>query len=307
MSEQGRDIQNLTRQEFQKRLQMKLAERADDSVEMELRRVAGKTDLGSTGEKFMLGRRAMQTSVGGKVIPVKHGVGGTMDDSPLLSGSSRDVSVAIKPPGLSAEEPSIILVPGDEPALPEDKKVPTKHTPKTSKLGSRPLVIPAAKPPKKITPIARSLSSRSTAPPTSSSKPQLHTATFTMGSIPTNTKSSPYRKSQRVTSRTMSPIKPRVTRSASSSNAFAGKELAIRSVRPETKDISIPITFDAARGKRKYDQADEASPTKRIKLNEVTYLIGLIDAGIHLDAVSQDCYSDDNDSFHGIGEIYNRE
>ena len=282
MSEHGRDIQNLTRQEFQKRLQMKLAaqQRGEDSVEMESRRVAGKkTNLGTMGEKFGLGNRGTPKGVGGKVIPVKHGIvgAGTMDDSPSLSaGSSRDVSVAIKPPGLSAKEPTIVLVPGDEPTLPQDKKVPTKHTPKPSKLGSRALVIPAAKPAKKVAPVTRSVSSRSAVPTTASStKPQFHTATFTMGSIPTNTKPSPYRKSHRITSRTMSPAKPRVTRNARSSKAVGGKELTIRPVRQENKDIQVPVKFDGARGKRKFAEADEASPTKRIKLNEVI-LISLI-------------------------------
>jgi len=225
-----------------------------------------------------LGKRATPRGLAGKVIPVKHGVVGTvtMEDSPSLSeGSSRNVSVAIKPPGLSVEEPSIKLVPGDEPTLPQDKKVPTKHTPKTSKMGSRALVIPAAKPIKKVAPVTRSVGARSLAPSTSSSKLQLPTATFTMGSIPTNTNPSPYRKSHRITGRNMSPAKPRVTRSASSRRAVIGKELTIRSVRPENKDIQVPVKFDGARGKRKYAETDEASPTKRIRLNEVTHLIVL--------------------------------
>ena len=277
MSEHGRDIQNLTRQEFQKRLQMKLASRGgEDSVEMESRRLAGKADLGPTGDKYTLGKRATPRAAAGKIIPVKHGVvSEVMEDSPSLSlsaGSSRDVSVAIKPPGLSAEEPSIILVPGEEPTLPQDKKVPTKHTPKTSKLGSRALVIPAAKPAKKVAPVTRSVSARSVAPSTTSFKPPLLTATFTMGSIPTNTNPSPYRKSQRLTSRTISPAKARITRSASSSKAVTGKELTIRPVRPENKDIQVPVKFGGPRGKRKYAETDDASPTKRIRLNEVTRL-----------------------------------
>ena len=283
MSEHGRDIQNLTRQEFQKRLQMKLAAQrgGEDSVEMESRRVAGKkVDLSSMGEKFGLGRRGTPGGgMGGKVIPVKHGVvgvGGMDDSSPSLFsvGSSRDISMAIKAPGLSTKEPTIILVPGDEPTLPQDKKVPTKHTPQKPKLGSRALVIPAAKPVKKVAPVTRSVSTRSAAPTTSLSKPQLHSATFTMGSIPTNTNPSPYRKSQRITSRTISPAKSRVPRSASSSKAVTGRELTIRRVRPENKDIQVPVKFDGPKGKRKFAEADEASPTKRIKLNEVTLISG---------------------------------
>ena len=182
--------------------------------------------------------------------------------------------MAIKAPGLSTEKPTIILVPGNEPTLPQDKKVPTKHTPQKPKLGSRALVIPAAKPVKKVAPATRSVSTRSTAPTTSSSKPQLHSAIFTMGSIPTNTYTSPYRKSQRITSRIISPAKSRVTRSASSSKAVTGRELTIRPVRRENKDIQVPVKFDGPKGKRKFAEADEASPTKRIKLNEVTLISG---------------------------------
>lgn len=245
-------------------------------MEMESRHVAGKMDLGPLGSRFMLGKRNTPRGiVQTRVIPVKHGVvgAGTMEDSPSLSeGSSRDISVAIKPPGLSVKEPSIKLIPGDEPTLPQDKKVPTKHTPKTSNLGSRALVIPAAKPAKKAAPVTRSVSARTVAPSTASLKPQFPTAIFTMGSIPANTNPSPYRKSQRITSRTLSPAKPRVTRSASSSRAVAGKELTIRPVRPEKKDIQVPVKFDGSRGKRKYAETDEASPTKRIRLNEVAHL-----------------------------------
>lgn len=278
MSEQGQDIQNLTRQEFQKRWAKKLGivAEGEDSIELESRRMPGKTDL---GESFTFGKRTPNKD--GKVIPVKSGggvVGNSTEDSLSLS-SSRDLSVAIRAPCLPLEEPSIILVPGNEPVIPNDKKIPMKHTPKTSKTGSRALVIPAAKP-AKIAPIMRRVSARSAAPMSPSKLPVSYkSAKFTMGSVPATTKSNPRTKSQRPISKTISPSKPRITRSISSSRAAVGKELSIRSV---NVDIKVPVKYDGGRGKRKYAEADESSPTKRMKLNEVFHVITFPDLRVHL-------------------------
>ena len=270
MSEQAQAIQNLTRQEFQKRLAKKLGmvTEGEDSIELESRRMPGKTGL-EKGQSFTLGKR-VPVNKGGKVIPVKNAAGSTTDDSLSLS-SSRDFSIAIQPPSLPLEEPSIMLV-RDEPVVPQDKKIPTKHTPKTSKMGSRALVIPAAKPATKPIATTRRVSARNAPPPPSPSKIPMSpfkSTNFTMGSVPVNTKSSPRRKSQRTVNKTISPSKPRITRSVSSTRAAMGKQLTIRPVRSENVDIQVPIKFDEGRGKRKYAEFHEASPNKRIKLNEV--------------------------------------
>jgi hypothetical protein len=189
----------------------------------------------------------------------------------------------IKAPTLSAEVPSILLVPGKEPVLPKDKKIPTKHTPQQPKTGYRALVIPAAKSTKQIA-TAKAINTRQRPVPTSPSKMQLSpykSANFTMGSVPTNPKPTARRKSQRTAAKGMiprpSPTKPRAIMGASSTRATgpkAQKALTIRSVPSETIDMQIPVRFDGGKGKRKYVDTAETSPTKRVKLNGVrTYLI----------------------------------
>ena len=275
MSEQAQAIQNLTRQEFQKRWAKKLGmvTEGEDSIELESRRMPGKTGL-EKGESFTPGKR-LPMNKGGKVIPVKNAAGLTTDDSISLS-SSREFSIAIQPPSLPLEEPSIMLV-RDEPVVPQDKKIPTKHTPKISKMGSRALVIPAAKPATKPIATMRRVSARRAPPPPSPSKIPLSpfkSTNFTMGSVPVNTKSNPRRKSQRTVGKITSPAKPRVTRSVSSTQAAMGKQLTIRPVRSKNVDIQVAVKFDGGRGKRKYAELHEASPSKRIKLNEVMLMVG---------------------------------
>jgi len=280
LSPQGKDIQDLVRQDFQKRLQMKLGVSSDgeDSIELESRHVAGKVGLES-GSKLAMGKRLPKSPARGKVIPVK--LGGTI--SGLGTGSSdelslersRNISVAIKPPTLSANQPSIKLVPEKPVSLPKDKKIPTKHTQQKSTTGSRALVIPAAKPskpvpcptraPKQPT-YARSLTTAQ--PPVSPWK-----VNFTMGSIPTNPQPSPRRKSLRSASRRQpnsSPSRMRVTRGISAICAATQKP-TIRAVTREPTDLIVPVRFEGGKGKRKYAEADEPSPAKRVRLNEVTF------------------------------------
>jgi hypothetical protein len=275
MSEQGRDIQNLTRQEFQKRYQKKLgisATETEDSVELESRRMLGKTGL-RNNDKLALGKRLPKSVERGKVIPVKMGRGLTTegtDDSISLSSSRNFSSVAIQPPSLSVQEPSIILVPVDEPVLPQDKKIPTKHTPKPS--GSRALVIPAAKSAKNV-PVTRRVSTRSAPIPPSPTKllASSHRSTnFTMGSIQATTKTGARGKFQGTAGKTSAvnktSIRARVTRNVGTARATAGKELTIRNM---NIDIRVPVKFDSDRRKRKYEDVEVPSPSKRIKLNEV--------------------------------------
>src|SRR5579862_2113784 len=147
LSPQGRDIQNLMRQELQRRLQKKLGIGADreDSIEVESSRLPGKTGLES-GSKLTMGKRLPKKSANGKVIPVKTGgtsLGlGTGSTDEISIERSRDLATAIKPPLLSADEPSIKLIPEKQVSLPKDKKVPTKHAPQPAVTGSRALVIP---------------------------------------------------------------------------------------------------------------------------------------------------------------------
>ena len=245
----------------------KVAE-GEDSIELESRRMPGKTGL-EKGQSFTLGKR-LPMNKGVKVIPVKVGGGSGSDESLSLS-SSRDFSIAIQPPSLPLEEPSIILV-RDEPIVPQDKKIPTKHTPKTSKMGSRALVIPAAKPVTKPIATTRRVSARRALPPPSPSKTPVSpykSTNFTMGSVPVNPKSTPRRKSQRTISKTLSPPKPRITRSVNSTRATMGKQLTIRPVQSENVDIQVAVKFDGGRRKRKYAEANESSPSKRMKLNGV--------------------------------------
>jgi hypothetical protein len=284
MSKQGRDIQNLMRQELQKRLQKKLGTttEADDSIEFESQHMPGKTDLDSGG-KLTFGKRIPKHNVKGKVIPVKSasqfGLSEMTDDSPSLSDS-----MAIKAPTLAAEVPSILLVPGREPVLPKDKKIPIKHTPQQPKAGNRALVIPAAKSTKQVAP-TKTISTRSRPIPISPSKMQLSpykSANFTMGSVPTNPKPTTRRKSQRATAKRMiprpSPTKQRPIRNPSSTRAKAQKALTIRSVPSETMDMQIPVRFDGAKGKRKYIDTVETSPTKRVKLNGVRICLIVADS-----------------------------
>lgn len=285
MSEQGRNIQNLTRQEFQKRYQKKLGistAETEDSVELESRRIAGKVGLEGS-DKLALGKRLPKRAERGKVIPVKMGRGlpteGT-DDSISLSSSRDFSSVAIQPPSLSAEEPSIILIPGNELALPHDKKIPTKHTPKPS--ASRALIIPAAKPVKNF-PVTRRVSTRSAAIPVSPTKLSVsshRSANFTMGSSQTTNNPGVLRKSQRTVSKTSSSIsKTSRARVTGTTRAGAVKELTNLTV---NVDIRVPVKFDSDMGKRKHAEVDVASPSKRIRLNKAFQLIDLTDFRGHL-------------------------
>lgn len=289
MSKQGREIQNLMRQELQKRIGKKLGltetREADDSIEVESRHLPGKTGLSSAAQL----RPNHFHSGSGKVIPVKSGLGtpgiGTGDTDDSLD-SARNL---IKAPALSMQEPTIVLVPGREEELPKDKKVPVKHADVT-KSESRALVIPAAKIPVRHT---RTASARSVVAvpiatsyiPTSS---PIKYANFTMGSIPTNPGTG-RRKSLRTASRgagpRSSPAKTiRTTRSVSANPA---KGSTIRVVQyNNNKDIQVPVKFDGGNGtgKRKYKENPESSPTKRVKLNQVLqwFLLGLTCRGRHL-------------------------
>lgn len=268
LSEQGRDIQNLTRQEFRKRLQKELGNlgEGEDSVELESSRMPGKTCLDGN-IKFGYGNKSQLSK--GNVIPVKPMGWGAVSDDSLTLAISREFSVAIQPPCLSAEKPSIILVPGDEPELPKDKKVPMKHTPKTSQIGSQALIIPAARPTKKAGP-ARSATMRTAAAPGPSTSSSFK-ATFTMGSIPKNTTPRHLRKSQRLIKNPLSPNKSLTSKNVSRSTM--GKELVRRAVLPYNVDIQVPVKFDGAGGKRKFVERNNASPNKRIKVNAVFTLL----------------------------------
>ena len=277
LSVQAQKIQAQLRQEMQSRLRQKLghstpntgnSKDGEDSIELESRKLNRTINLVG-GDK--LGNRVPKAPISkGNVIPVKMGGGMMKEDdgeSPCVSGD-RSEDIAIQPPKLSVEEPSIMLVPGEEKEIPKDKKVPRKH-PIVSSAGSRALVIPAAKPIKRAT---RSSSARSAPVPaavspskasghTRTQVPSSHKPNFTMGSVPTS--QSNIRRSQKnvLTSR-ISPSKRRITRSAS---AMA----TIRSVPAEsTRDIQVPVKFAGTPAKRKYAYADEASPNKRIKRGE---------------------------------------
>jgi hypothetical protein len=274
LSEQGRDIQNMMRQELQKRLLKKLGTtiESDDSIELELHHMPGKTDLDSGG-KLTFGKSIPKITVKDKVIPVKsasqYSLNEMADDSPSLS----DSRAAIKAPSLSSEVPSIVLVPGAEPVLPKDKKIPTKH--QQPKASSRALVIPAAKSTKR-TATTKVVKTRPAPTPTSPSKMQLSpfkSANFTMGAVPDNPKPGPRRKSQRVAAKSViprpSPTKPRAIRSVSSTRAATQRALTIRSVPAEITEVQVPVRFDGGKGKRKHMDTVETSPTKRVKLNGV--------------------------------------
>jgi hypothetical protein len=275
MSEQGRQMQNLMRQELQKRLLGKLGTEgeADDSIELETRRMPGKT--GINNHKLALGKTLRNNPVG-KVIPVKSAsisnisrLATDSDDSPSLSTS---YSIPIHPPSLMPNEPSIRLLPGNESILPKEKKIPTKHTPQTSNMGNRALVIPAAKTPKK-TILTKKQDTRSQSVTSSPSKIQLSpykSATFTMGAIPTNAKPAARRKSQRIMTKNVPapPPKPRVSRKVASRTMGKG---TIRVVNPEPTEIQVPVKFDGRTTKRKYVDGD-VSPSKRTKLNVVFIL-----------------------------------
>ena len=276
LSPQGRDIQNFTRQEFQKRWQKKLglaSAEEEDSVELESRRVARKTGL--EGGVMLKSRAVDATKRGGRVIPVKHALGGAEDDSSLTYSSSRDFSIPIQPPVLPLEEPSIVLVREEEPALPKDKKVPVKHTPKTPQMDTRALVIPAAKTndSKVSTATKRSIAPSKPVHP-SPVKLAIPIPKFTMGSIPPSSTTHTGRRPQRSASTTISsPPKPRISRSASAQRAApTSKRLVIPHGKSKTVDLKVATNFDGGKSKRKHTEANESSPAKRMKLNEVFYL-----------------------------------
>ena len=278
MSEQGRDIQNLMRQEFQHRMARKLGisnveAEAEDSIEVESRHLHGKVALTNAARLHPWNSPFKEI---GKVIPQKAalatpGIGtGDTDDSLY---NSREL---IKAPTVSAEEPSIILVPGREAILPKDKKIPVKHADVT-KSDSRALIIPAAKTP--VRPMRKaSLHSAAPVPTVKSQKPPIQSpikyANFTMGSIPTNPVPS-RRKSLRTASQAnilRSPTRPiRMTRSVS---ANTSKGSTIRYIPSTTQDMQVPVKFDGGngKGKRKYKEVNDSSPTKRMRLNQVPLL-----------------------------------
>jgi hypothetical protein len=273
MSEQGRDIQNQVRQELQRRIREKMGTvEADDSIELETRRMPGKVGIKS-GHKLALGKQIFKNAIKGKVIPVKSaspsnlsGLGTNSDDSPSVS-----LPMPARSPAFTAEGPSIRLVPNNAPTLPKDKKIPMKHDPKRT--GHRALVIPAAKPPSKPIrntrkPSARAAQLQINKSPSKMQLSPYKTATFTMGSIPADSKRTGRRKSQRNIPKTVIPpaAKPRWTRPISS--ARMGKGLTIRDVQVGNVDVQVPVKFDGRNSKRKYADA-ESSPSKRAKLNQV--------------------------------------
>jgi hypothetical protein len=273
LSEHGRDIQNIARHEFQKRLQMQpglQSESDEDSIEFESRTMGGKTGLEETGDKLTLGKQLRKAANSqGKVILVKAGnlISAGSDDSPFYSGT-RDFSIAIKPPALSVTQPSIILVPGAELALPDDKKIPSKHTPKSSKIGSKALVIPAAGILTRKRPVTRSISSCSgtiSASPRKVFPNTTRSTTFTMGSIP-DPKPVPRGMAQRGLGTSLSPRKPRITRTATAVRATAAKPYTIRHATSRSVDVQVPVNFNGA-GKRKHRERDDSSPSKRIRIN----------------------------------------
>lgn len=314
MSKQGQDIQNLTRQEFQKRLQMKLLSNfTEDSIELESRGVSSqKTALSKNLLTFGNGGRSpTRYAKEGKVIPVKPRRKEEMEEDSDESNFCETPIILAPPKGLSGEEPSIILVPGDELQIPKDKKIPMKHTPKISKMGSRALVIPAAKPqPAKKNTVDSITNTTTRTIPTSAapSKFPLKSANFTMGSIPVTPNASPRRKSQRITNRTInktiSPVKPRVTRSVSSTLASRGKELVVRQpVQYQNIDIQVPVKFDGLKGKRKYAETNEVSPAKRMRLNEVIsqdFVKGLSNFE-EFNACEETLWNGTSDPIHGVG------
>lgn len=277
MSKQGRDIQNLMRQELQNRMARKLGivnadTDADDSVEVESRHLHGKVGLANTARL----RPCNSPLKGiGKVIPEKVGSStpgiGTGDTDDSLYNSRQ----LIKVPTLSVEEPSIILVPGREAVLPKDKKIPVKHTDVT-KTESRALIIPAARTP--VRPIRKaSLRPAAVVPAAKLQKPiqsPIKYANFTMGSIPANPVIG-RRRSLRTASRgtiPRSPTRPiRMTRSVSTNPQ---KKSTIRTVPSTTQDTQVSVKFEAGNGngKRKYKEANESSPAKRMRLNQVLLL-----------------------------------
>jgi hypothetical protein len=270
LSEQGRDMQNLTRQEFQKRWQKKFGQtEGEDSIELESQRLGGKTGLeGGIALKSQMVDGAM-----GRLIPVKH-TRGPLDDSSLsFSASKIDFSIPIMLPVLPLEEPSILLVPEVE-IVPKDKKIPVK--PKMPLASGRGLVIPAARtnPPKVAT--AGKPAVRPVAP---SSPTKLAIATpklaipmpkFTMGSIPPSARMTSARRPTRSASTTISsPPKPRITRSISAQRALTTKP-PVRYTKSKSVDIRVPVNFDESKSKRKYDEGNECSPAKRMRLNDVS-------------------------------------
>jgi hypothetical protein len=264
LSEQGRDIQNLTRQEFQKRWQKKFGQtEGEDSIELESRRLGGKTGLeGGIALKSRVGDGGAR----GRLIPVKHALGPTDDSSLSFSASKRDFSIPIMPPGLPLEEPSILLVPEEE-IVPKDKKIPVKQAPRTPLASGRALVIPAAKtnPPHAATavkPAARTIPSPTKLP--------VPTPKFTMGSIPPSAKMASARRPTRSASATISssPAKPRITRSISAQRTQTTRP-PMRHTKSKSVDIKVPVNFDESKSKRKYAETNDGSPAKRMRMNYV--------------------------------------
>jgi len=272
LSKQGREIQNLMRQELQKRMAKKLGMTdtdGDDSIEVESRHLHSKTGLASTTQ---LRPNKHHLTDKGKVIPVKSGLGtpgigtGNTDDS--LS-SAREL---IKAPALCMQEPTIVLVPGKEAVLPKDKKIPVKHTDVTKTEG-RALIIPAAKAPVRRTRAAsaRSVASKPTTKAQIPSQSPVKYANFTMGSIPTTNTGTGRRRSLRTASRGTMPRSPVKTFGATRSvSANAAKGTTIRIISSGTHDIQVPVKFDGENGnKRKYKETQNSTPAKRVKLNQV--------------------------------------
>ena len=249
------------------------SEEEEDSVELESRRVARKTGL--EGGVMLKSRAVDSTKRGGRVIPVKPALGGAENDSSLTySSSSRDFSIPIQPPVLPLEEPSIVLVREEQPALPNDKKVPVKHTQKPPQMGTRALVIPAAKTndSKASTSTNRSIAPSKPAPP-SPAKLAIPMPKFTMGSIPPSSTTNMGKRPQRSVSTTIpSPPKSRIVRNASAQRAATtSKRLVIPHGKNKTVDIKVATNFDEGKSKRKHTEANESSPAKRMKLNKVIY------------------------------------
>lgn len=260
MSEQGRGIQNLTRQVFQKHFKQKHGNTmdAEDSVEIETRKMTGKTDL-EGGLRLTPAKRNKRTE---SVIPIKSG--GIVEDDSMSLSSSREYEVAIQPPALSVDQPSIKLLPGSEPDLPKDKRVPTKHGPKAPTNRTRALAIPTAKAMRNKIKMANPQPASTFNSPTKLPV----SAKFTMGSIPTNTNHSPRRRSQRVASKGRPQTSVRSGNTSSVSKSAIAKEMSIRAV-SKSRDIEVPVKFHEAKEKRKYVETYEASPSKRIKVTEV--------------------------------------
>jgi hypothetical protein len=229
LSPHGRDIQNLMR----KRLQSRLHAEQDDSVELESRTLQTETGLDS-GSKLTFGAKLRtETASKGNVIPIKL-ASGSCDDS--ISPSETKTSRGNKAAALSMDEPTIRLLPERQPSLPKDKKIPRKQPGKSFSTPG-PVVILAPKTPRHTTLSATPYKAR-----------------FTMGSVPAKPQNSPRRRSQRVASR-ITPSSRRVR--------------PVPSIRAVEPDFRVPVKFDAGSGKRRLVDPMEASPNKRLRVNQV--------------------------------------